>query len=283
MPEKAEIAIMSDCLAAKLNGKLCLRIIIMAKYRNGYEKELYSSSKLNYNMGDGFKWLQVDSNLSRVTSRGKKIIFEFDKDRYEAFRFVSSCGMDGHWSWEQNKYTALILVFDGIMAYYEEKARGGNFSVCSYPSQEYDYIFKDVGPDLMSDETTIQIYYNAIKGKRIQHLKIAEFMMEQKYLSGVGNYLRAEILYKCRINPHRTLSSLSDSDIQNLFYHSKMTIWETYKSNGLTIQSYVDPNGLTGTYQCLCYGRDSDNFGNRIVTEKDRSDRTIHWCPNIQM
>lgn len=282
MPERAEIAIMSDCLASKLNGKQCLRIIIMSKYKNGYEKELYSSSKLNYNMGDGYKWLDVSSNLNMVTSRGKKIIFQFDKNGYDAFRFVSSCGMDGHWSWEQTKYTALILIFDGIMAFYEEKARGGNFSVCYYPSAEYDHIFKDVGPDLMTDEVTWEIYYAAVKNRRIQHLKIAEFMMEQKYLSGIGNYLRAEILYKCQINPHRQLNSLTDVDIYNLFYNSKTTIWETYKSNGLTIQSYVDPNGITGTYQCLCYGKNVDNYGNMIITEKDRSDRTIHWCPNMQ-
>lgn len=283
MPESPEIAIMRDCLAAKLNGKLCSKIIIMSKYKNGYEKELYSSSKLNYNMGEGYKWLDVNSNLSRITSRGKKIIFQFDKDRYEAFRFVSSCGMDGHWLWEQTKYTALILIFDGIMAFYEEKARGGNFSVCHYPSVEYDHIFKDVGPDLMTDEVTLEVYYFVIKNKRIQNLKIGEFMMQQKYLSGIGNYLRSEILYKSKISPHRSLNSLSDTDIHNIFYNTKMTIYESYRSNGLTIQSYVSPNGLKGTYQCLCYGRDIDNYGSRIITEKDKNNRTIHWCQNWQV
>lgn len=282
MPERAEIAIMSDRLASKLNGKLCKQIVIMSKYTKGYTKGLYSSSMLNYIQGDGYKWLNVDSNLSRITSRGKKIIFQFDKEKYEPFRFVSSCGMDGHWLWEQTKYTAIILVFDGILAFYEEQFRGGNFSVCHYPSFEYDHIFKDVGPDLMTDEVTYQIYYTIIKGKRISHLEIADFMMEQKYMSGIGAWLRAEILYKCRINPHRTLSSLSDQDIQNLFFYTKNTILIGYQSNGLTIQSYVDVDGNKGNYQCVCYGLKFDSYGNQIITENDRNDRTIHWCPVMQ-
>lgn len=283
MPEKAEIAIMSDNLGSRLTGKLCKQIIIMSKYKNGYEKELYSSSKLNYIQGEGYKYLEVDAILSRMSHRGKKIIFEFDKDKYEAFRFVSSCGLTGKWSWKQSKYTALMLIFDNIVAFYDEVRIGGNFSVCLYPSIEYDHIFKDVGPDLMKDEVTFEIYNQIIRGKRIEHLKIAEFMMEQKYLSSIGNYLRAEVLYKCRISPHRTLISLSDQDVYNLFYYSKMTIWEAYRSNGLTIKDYLDMNGNPGTYKTLCYGRNFDDHGNQIVTEKDRNDRTIHWVPGYQV
>lgn len=282
MPERAEIAIMSDCLASKLNGKLCKQIVIMSKYTSGYENGLYSSSKLNYIQGDGYKLLEVDTNLTRVTSRGKKIIFHFDKEKYEPFRFVSGCGLNGHWSLTQSDYTAIILVFEGIMAFYEESGIGGNFSVCLYPSPEYEHIFKDVGPDLMTDEVTPQIYYDIIKRKRISHMKICDFMMEQKYMSGIGNYLRAEILYKCRISPHRQLSSLTDTDIYNLYQFSKLTIFKTYRSNGLTIQSYVDPNGLIGTYSCFCYGRKTDSEGNEIITEKDNQKRKIHWCPNVQ-
>lgn len=283
MPEKAEIAIMSDNLASKLTNKNCKKIIIMNKYREAYGNELYSSSPLNYNQEEGFKWLEVDSILSRMSHRGKKIIFEFDRNKYEPFRFVSSCGLTGHWSWQQSKYTVLMLIFDEIIAYYEEVRFGGNFSVCLYPSSEYNHIFKDVGPDLMMNDTTFEIYNKIIRGKRIVNLKICEFMMEQKYLSGIGNWLRAEILYKARINPHRILNSLSEQDVYSLFYYSKETILEGYKMNGLTIQDYLDMNGNKGIYKPLCYGRKFDDYNNPIITEKDRNDRTIHWCPSLQI
>ena len=32
-------------------------------------------------------------------------------------------------------------------------------------------------------------------------------MMEQKYISGIGNYLKSEILYHSGINPHNIISN----------------------------------------------------------------------------
>lgn len=280
MPERAEIAIMSDCLGAKLTGKKCNYVIIFEKYNEAYNRGLYSSSNIFYNQGQSYKYVQIGVNLDKMSSRGKKIIFEFN-----GFRFVSSCGMTGKWSWQKNNNTMIALLFDDITAYYEHTVMGGNFSICNYPSPEYEHIFKEVGPDLMTDEVDFNIYYSIIKRKRIQHMEICLFMMEQKYMSGIGNYLRSEILYRAMINPHRTLSSLSDQDIYNLFYFSKMIIMETYRSNGLTIQDYLDPNGNIGSYQCQCYKRETDNYGNRIITEYDKGNgkgRVIHWCPEIQ-
>ena len=109
-------------------------------------------------------------------------------------------------------------------------------------------------------------------------------MMEQKYMSGIGNWLRAEILYKSRISPFRKLSELSDVDIQNLFRDSKHTIMDGFSLNGLTIQDYKDLNGNIGKYECLCYGRNTDNFGNKINNQtQDRTDRRYHWVPELQI
>ena len=281
MPERSEIAIMSDCLGAKLTGKKCNYVIIFEKYNEAYNGGLYSSSNVFYNQGPGYKYINIGSILTKMSSRGKKIIFEFNSVTPN-FRFVSSCGMTGRWSWQQSNNSLIALVFDDITAYYEHTVMGGIFSVCLYPSPEYEHIFKDVGPDLMTDEVDFNVYYSIVKRKRIQHMEICLFMMEQKYMSGIGAYLRSEILYRAMINPHRTLSSLSDKDIYNLFYLSKLIIFETYKSNGLTIQDYLDPNGNVGSYQCYCYGKNHDNFGNKIIVEKDRNNRNIHWCPVLQ-
>ena len=40
--------------------------------------------------------------------------------------------------------------------------------------------------------------------------------MNQKYLSGIGNYLKSEILYESKISPLRTLEFLSRQDLEIL-------------------------------------------------------------------
>ena len=273
MPERAEIAIMADLIRDKVNGKKCEKIVILPTYN---KNEFYSSMSLNYIQYKNVKYVDIGLNLLNVFSRGKKIIFDFNN-----YRFVSGCGMTGKWSYQVSINTKIILMFEDTNIYYDEVKIGGNFSVCAYPSNEYNHIFKDVGPDLMTDEVNWEIYYRIIKDT--SDMKICDFMMEQKYMSGIGAYLRAEILYYSKICPYRLLSSLSNLDIYNLFYYSKTIIFESYRCNGLTIQDYVSPDGKMGTYLCKCYGRKSDDNSFQIIIQQTKGDRVIHWCPDVQV
>lgn len=269
---------MSDLIRSKILNEKCKRVYILSKYTKAFRDGLYSSMPLNYQIDNGMKYIDVELKILNVTSRGKKIVFILENN----VLFISGCGMTGTWNYEYSQYTALILQFENCHLYYDEVRIGGNFSICINGSSEYQHIFKDVGPDLMTEEVNWEIYYKILKNPRISHMEICEFMMEQKYLSGIGNYLRAEILYYCRLNPHRTISSLSEQDLYNLFYYSKVIIWETYKNNGLTIKDYTSPDGKIGTYSCKCYGREYDENGYQIIKEKGKNDRSISWCPSLQ-
>ena len=79
---------------------------------------------------------------------------------------------------------------------------------------------KDRGPDPIFD-------YENFRKNVIEHLDVAAFnkpiceaMLDQKYFNGVGNYLRAEILYRASIKPftqaREVLESLDDEgDLKN--------------------------------------------------------------------
>lgn len=291
MPERAEIAHMANCLHSEIAGMICNYVLL---HREGkfFDKGLYSSCQLNYQYTEYYSYINFGMLLNCVTSRGKKIIFDFG-----TFRFVSACLMNGRWSFTKDNQVMITLIFSKtemdlhgnptLMTkeiYYSDSRFGGNFSICAYPSLEYEHVFKDVGPDLLTNEVDFNVYRERITNTRLKTKKISEFMMDQKQLSGVGNWLRAEILYFCRINPHRQLMSLSETDIYNLFYYTKYIIFTALEKKGLTLQSYLDPYGNTGTYECYCYGRDFDPYGNPINSlEKDKDGRRLHWCPNLQI
>lgn len=282
MPEKAEIWRMADILNGEFIGCVCHYVIIMPKYRRSFGNELYSSMPLNYQLKEGFKQIDFGLKLSRVTSRGKKIIFEFNEKSGPQYRFVSGCGLTGHWMLTQSNNTAIILRFGDRYAFYEETRIGGNFSICAFGSTEYNHIFKDVGPDLSTNEVTWELYYGILKNPKTNNWTIYDFMMEQKFLSGNGNWMTAEILYKCCINPKRLKSYLSDTDIWNLFNWNKKVIFDAYQKGGLTIRDYVDPLGQKGTYEVECYGLSFDKQGNIIIKEENSKGRKMHYCPVVQ-
>lgn len=282
MPERSEIAIMAFQLNSLLKDKICDKVIITKKYKAGYLNGLYSSSKLNYQEGENFKYVNVGYKITNVTSRGKKIIFEFDDNCNDKIRFVSACGLDGRWSLNESKYTCIVLMFKDFFVYYEQIRIGGNFSICRFPSSEYDHIFSAVGPDWINDETSWPIFYSIMRNPKTVNWTISDYMIDQKFMSGVGNFIKAEVLYKSLINPKRILNSLSDLDLHNIWVNTKNTIFESFNLNGLTIKNYRDLFGNIGKYVPVCYGRKIDDFGNPIITESDKKERKIYWCPNLQ-
>lgn len=266
MPEGPEVKIIATNLNTEITG---LRLTAI-EYDIGsrYAKRgIANHQRLN-----NYLPLQVLG----VSSRGKKIIIELEQGVY----LISSLMMEGRWSWHESKHTNLWLCLNEERILYFCDSR--HFGSLQIVVDDIDSALSHVGPDLLSDEITLNAWMNKISSKRIAKKKVGIFLMEQKYFSGIGNYLRAEILYAARISPHRGLVSLSNEEKELLFQVTTRIIRESYRDGGLTIHSFDDFYGNKGRYQVKVYGKQTDPNGETIITEKI-AERTIHWVPAIQV
>lgn len=109
--------------------------------------------------------------------------------------------------------------------------------------------------------------------------------MDQKVISGCGNYIKAEVLYRARLSPHRTVASLSTNDFAVLRQEIIAVMNESYHAKGATIKTYTTTDGDQGHAQFLfrVYGKSVDALGNTVVKEETLDGRTTHWVPNIQI
>ena len=139
-----------------------------------------------------------------------------------------------------------------------------------------------IGPDLLNDQFTLEIWKNKITWSRIKSKQICGFLMEQKYFSGIGNYLKSDILYLAAIRPDRSLMTLTDEEITRIFHVAVKTIRRSYHYRGCTIKSYWDPDGKAGKYERIVYGKTHDQYGNEIIKSTFKDKRTTHWVPSIQ-
>lgn len=278
MPEGPEIRRMAFCLNERLKDLTCEFVFINRK--NKFHKDgKFHKSPFNFiKIDENFSYINLARTCINISSYGKKIIFDFDD-----ILMISSCGMDGNWGFREKNFSGLMLRFqNGNDVFYDDSSRKGNFSVVYKGSEEHIYVMKDVGPDLSFDSTNYEIFKSAITNKRIKNKPLCEFLMEQERLSGIGNYLRAEIMYLSRIDPMRKLSSLDESNLEILFGVTKFLLNESYQKNGLTIATYEDPYGIQGTYETYCYMKNFDKNGFKIETFKDSKGRTVHWCKETQ-
>ena len=124
---------------------------------------------------------------------------------------------------------------------------------------------------------TLEIWLKYLANKRIANKPICEFLLDQKYVSGIGNYLRCCSLYLAKIHPETKLGEMSLEQQKELYKVCLEVIRYAYQTRGPMNGYFSD-----GQMILKCYCRKEDDDGNPIVKYKDKTGRTVHWCPNVQ-
>jgi formamidopyrimidine-DNA glycosylase len=88
--------------------------------------------------------------------------------------------------------------------------------------------------------------------------KIKPLLMDQTFISGIGNLYAAEALFRARIHPERPAWSLCDKEKEILFSQIKDTLSEAIKYKGSSVDQYVQLSGEPGDYvkHHKVYGRE---------------------------
>ncbi len=274
MPEGPEIKVIGEYLNTYYNNFVLCSISIRDTFKKGIP---------------GYAESLFPRKLLYVTSKGKRIIFVFEQNIY----IVAFLGMEGKFvatRKEIGKHTQCIFHFikigdsiNQLDLYFDDTRHFGSIILCSN-DMILNETLKTVGPCLLTQTELItrDYFINVFRKQRSKDKKIVEFLLDQKYFSGIGNYLRSEILYRCKISPHRLLKELSDDDIDLIRIQSMLTIWESYKAGGLTIYTFLSPDGTMGNFNNVIYNKLVDPSGNCIVKEYDKNKRSFYWTPVIQ-
>jgi formamidopyrimidine-DNA glycosylase len=78
--------------------------------------------------------------------------------------------------------------------------------------------------------------------------KIKPLLMDQAFISGVGNLYAAEALFRARIHPQRPSFSLSDKEKQALFKQIQTVLRQAINYKGSSVDQYVQLSGQRGDY-----------------------------------
>lgn len=116
--------------------------------------------------------------------------------------------------------------------------------------------------------------------------KIKPLLMDQTFISGIGNLYAAEILFRAKINPRRPARDLSDLEKERLFARIKKVLKEAICQGGSSVDDYVRLSGEPGNYAKYhkVYGREGrpcrecKGLIKRIVL----GGRGTFFCPQCQ-
>lgn len=266
MPEKIETELVARELNTAISNKILLSITLN-------EKSRYFGSTI-----PGSDLITYPSKCISVYSRGKRIIFEM-----ENCYILSFLGMTGKFIYKPGNHSGLVLKFNDIIVYYDDVRHFGYLKIYKTKTELDAYLDSTIGPDWLNDNVTLEYFETEIKNKRRKNTQICQFLLNQKIIAGLGNYLKAEVLYRSKIRPDRKLGELKDTEIRVLYEVIVETLQEALAANGLTIRDYISPSGLEGKFKCLVYGKDKDPNGHVVIKEKFKDKRNTWWCREVQV
>jgi formamidopyrimidine-DNA glycosylase len=136
----------------------------------------------------------------------------------------------------------------------------------------------DLGPEPLSPEFTLS-HFQTLIDKRRGRLKTK--LVDQQFLSGIGNCYSDEICFHAGIIPKRDLDELSSSENKQLFESIRYVLKDALKHGGYMENPLFKGDTLTGGYNNLCkvYDREGESClrcGSPIMKEMVSSRKTFY-------
>ena len=105
---------------------------------------------------------------------------------------------------------------------------------------------KLLGPEPLSNFFNIQYFKKYIKGKSRTS---KDLLMDQKFISGIGNIYANEILFLSRVNPRRKIKTLRDFEIIKIIDNTKKILKKSILLGGSSIKNFSSSTGKKGIFQ----------------------------------
>ena len=144
---------------------------------------------------------------------------------------------------------------------------------------------KHLGPEPLSAKFNIKYFENYIIGKK---RTIKNLLMDQKFLSGLGNIYVNEILFFSGVRPAKKIEKLTTLEIQKIIKFSKKVISKAIIFGGSSIKNFSSSSGKKGSFQqyFTVYGKKDENCPKVNCTGKIKkiviTNRSSFFCNKCQ-
>ena len=225
--------------------------------------------------------------LTKVERRGKYVLLHLDSGD----ALVSHFGMSGQFQRGNGRvaiepHTHVVLTFQqgGDLRFIDPRTFGEMFVTGADELgkvKELQHIAIDPLDQVFTWPT-----FQYLLAQRAAKMK--QLLMDQKFISGLGNIYSDEVLFAAGLRYDRLSDTLSSQEVRRLYRAIQETVQEAIKMRGTTLEdeAYVDLFGKPGEYQAelKVYGRQGEPCRRcRTPIQTVRvAQRTSYFCPQCQ-
>lgn len=140
------------------------------------------------------------------------------------------------------------------------------------------------GPEPLEKAFTLNCFRELLKNR--SNGRIKPLLMDQTFISGIGNLYADEILFYARVHPLRKPSSLTDAEINKIYQGIKKILNLAIKKRGSSVELYVDVEGKPGGYvpYIKAYDREGESClrCRTLIKRIKIGSRSAYFCPVCQ-
>ena len=247
MPELPEVEIVKRSLKNKVNYKKIKKIIITNrdlrfKIQKNFENLLEGRSITNVSRFSKYIILTLDNLnhcLIHLGMSGTLHLINYKKkEKITNLSFYNSKILP-------KKHNHVKIKFSNFTIIYNDPRRFGFFKLLKNKKELKEY-FQRSGPEAISSKFNFKyVKYKLINKKK----NIKNFLLDQYFVSGIGNIYANEILFYSKINPFKIAKKLNSKEIKKLIKYSKLVLNLAIKFGGSSIRDFKNAKGISGLFQ----------------------------------
>lgn len=181
-----------------------------------------------------------------------------------------------------HKHTHVTVSFvDGAKLFFNDMRKFGYFKLASFDTVEKEKLKYGVEPIANSYKLCL---FSSLLAKRKTSIKA--FLLNQKYLAGLGNIYVDEACFRARVKPQRVAGNLNPKEQKALFAACRDVLLESIDAGGTTFYDFTDATGGKGGFSkaLRVFQREGQKCYrcSELVLKERFAGRGTHWCPGCQ-
>ena len=288
MPELPEVEVVKRSLINKTQNS----IIKSVKINDGRLRYKIDANQINKIIGLKFK---------KISRRSKYLIFFFNKNivmlvhlgmtgkffytDHRKIKFKTSFYYDINEGKDEKHNRVIFNLSNNEKLIYNDIRKFGFIKILNKDDLENIHHLKNLGPEPLENKFNFQYFKKYIQDRnRI----VKDVLMDQKFVSGLGNIYVNETLFLSNVRPTKKVQSLSDSEIKKIVKSTKKILKKAIILGGSSIKDFSSVSGKKGSYQqyFMVYSRKDGNCRNKKckckIVKIVLANRASFFCPKCQ-
>jgi endonuclease VIII len=216
--------------------------------------------------------------VESVEAAGKNVLMHFSGDLH----LRTHMRMHGSWhiykpgeKWRRPRGDMRVVIETDTWV-----AVGFNVPVAEFYDERQEDLRK-IGPDFLGETFDEQEALRRIKARA--DTEIADVILNQRVVAGIGNEYKSEVLFMSRVNPFSPVRDLSDEQLATILATARKVMQANVRKRSTQRITTFSLDPRQPTYVFGRGGKPCRKCGTPIAYKKQGKDvRGTYWCPQCQ-